>query len=170
MRRGMGKKNRMTSTVIQGVDGPTSVFIAGKGKDSNMQKKIKTDTVTNILQKVDKDKTNNVEKEKFPLVEMEKRSSYKKTKTKKYKITGKSWLDTNKNGKRDEKEKGIENITVKLYNASTNKIVQTNILHSTFLRIFLFIFRLFFIFFLLFIKRVIFFLGFCFLLLILFVF
>lgn len=92
---------------------------------NNLQKQIKTDTVTNILQKVEKKETNNVKKEKFPLVEMEKRSSYKKSETKKYKITGKSWLDSNKNGKRDEKEKGINNITVKLYNASTNKIVQT---------------------------------------------
>ncbi len=43
MRRGMGKKNRMTSTVIQGVDGPTSVFIAGKGKDSNIIRRLRTE-------------------------------------------------------------------------------------------------------------------------------
>lgn len=95
-------------------------------ESSSLEENIKTDTVTNILQKVEKDKTNNVKKETFPLVEMEKRNSNKKSKTEKYKITGKSWIDVNKNGKRDEKEKGIENITVKLYNASTNKIVQTD--------------------------------------------
>ena len=44
-----------------------------------------------------------------------------------YRISGKAWEDSNKNGMRDSSEKGIKSIGAKLYNAETNKVVnQTN--------------------------------------------
>lgn len=42
MRSGMNRKKKMASTVIQGADGPTSVFIAGKGRDRNGIRQIRT--------------------------------------------------------------------------------------------------------------------------------
>ena len=41
----------------------------------------------------------------------------------KYSITGIAWLDTNKDGKRDDKEELLSNINVYLLNSSNNKIV-----------------------------------------------
>ena len=43
-----------------------------------------------------------------------------------YKISGKVWLDENKNAKQDEKEKGIENIPVRLIDLSTMEFVKEN--------------------------------------------
>ena len=41
-----------------------------------------------------------------------------------YKITGTAWLDSNKNGKRDENEELLSNIKVMLKNETTNEIVK----------------------------------------------
>lgn len=43
-----------------------------------------------------------------------------------YSISGIAWLDSNKNGQRDNDEQLLEGITVKLFNAETNAIVSDN--------------------------------------------
>lgn len=44
--------------------------------------------------------------------------------SKNYRISGRAWNDSNKDGKRDNSEKGISNILLKLYDAETNKVVK----------------------------------------------
>lgn len=90
---------------------------------SSLQNKIKSDTVTNIIQRDEEKKSNKVNKDKFPLVYTQQNNQKNNYYKNKYKITGKSWMDTNKNGKRDQTEKSLPNIVVKLYNANTNKVI-----------------------------------------------
>ena len=49
----------------------------------------------------------------------------------KYKITGKAWLDENKSGSREETEKLLEGINVKLLNEDTGKVISNTTTNSS---------------------------------------
>lgn len=91
----------------------------------NFKETLYTDTLSTILQQAEKSKSSSNDSKKNSTVVMVDKSKSETTTTtvKKYKVSGKAWLDLNKNGKRDADEKGLQNVLVKLYSANTNSVV-----------------------------------------------
>lgn len=86
-----------------------------------------SDTITQIVQKVEKAPVKQQEEEKDKVVVNSTTSTPSTPKTQSsstYRITGKAWNDKNENGKKDSGEVGLSNVSVILYNASNNTQIQ----------------------------------------------
>lgn len=86
-----------------------------------------SDTITQIVQKVEKAPIKQQEEEKDKVVVNSTTSTPSTPKTQSsstYRITGKAWNDKNENGKKDSGEVGLSNVSVILYNASNNTQIQ----------------------------------------------
>lgn len=139
---------QMTTTVNLDVNQTLHMEINTKVQDVKEEKKIdnkvslesdnlkepsETDKVSTTIQKSeenddDSSDRNNSNKDQVTIVENNEETSNNNNQNKgqgTYKITGRAWLDSNRNGKQDKGELGIGDISVKLYNANSNTIVQT---------------------------------------------
>lgn len=86
-----------------------------------------SDTITQIVQKVEKAPVKQQEEEKDKVVVNSTTSTPSTPKTQSsstYRITGKAWNDKNENGRKDSGEVGLSNVSVILYNASNNTQIQ----------------------------------------------
>ena len=86
-----------------------------------------SDTITQIVQKVEKAPIKQQEEEKDKVVVNSTTSTPSTPKTQSsstYRITGKAWNDKNENGRKDSGEVGLSNVSVILYNASNNTQIQ----------------------------------------------
>ena len=89
----------------------------------NLENILYTDILSTVVQKAEKKKNTSNNNKKPNVVMVDKNKTETTQTVKKYKVSGKAWLDLNKNGKRDSSEKGLPNVLVKLYSANTNNVV-----------------------------------------------
>lgn len=82
---------------------------------------VKTDKITQIVQPVEKKAKQAKEETKKVVVKTAQTTTKSpSTNNSTYRITGKAWLDSNENGRKDTGEKGLSGVLAKLYNATTN--------------------------------------------------
>lgn len=88
---------------------------------NNMQ----TEPITTIVQQKEDTPYRPSSDDKNNVVLIKKNESEQSTNDSKAsnKITGRAWLDKNKNGKRDQNENSLSNVSVTLYSAETNEVV-----------------------------------------------
>lgn len=91
----------------------------------SFEKTISTDPITTIVQQKPNTSSNNSSGggNKVVTIEKNESTSNNTATSQSYRITGRAWVDANRNGKRDQNENGLSNVSVTLYSAETNEAI-----------------------------------------------
>ena len=128
--------NVVVTTFAKSLNGAAEKSVTNYGTVSSTQiGKIDTNSITHIIEQdvsklsinenITGNKVNNLNTNNSNANLNNSSNSQIQTVANFYKITGKAWLDENRNGKRDSNEVGISDVTVKLINSSTNTVLKT---------------------------------------------
>ena len=91
----------------------------------NFEKTISTDSITTIVQQRPETSSSSNQDggNRVVMVEENRQNSNNSATKQSQRITGRAWADMNRNGKRDQNENGLSNVSVTLYSAETNEAI-----------------------------------------------